>query len=90
MLDVFNGSKVELLLFTVPSLIAMILSLCRVEERISKPAAKRRRPSRFCEIGADDQPVISDPGRPGAVPGAEHGNAAGRRRAFVVAEDPES
>lgn len=89
MLDGMSGSKTELLLFAVPSLIVMILSLLGVDERISKPTARRQRRNRFCEIGTDDQPVISDPGRAGTLPAHGPANAMGRR-AFLVADDMES
>lgn len=71
-----DSSKMGLWLLVLPSIVGMVLSICRVDEHISRPAQKRSSP-RFCEIGSDDQVRISDPGgaawteRPSATARAE-------------------
>ena len=89
MLDSRAIPTADLLLLTVPSFCVMILSLFRLDERTAKPRSRSRQLSRFCEIDANGQPIVSDPG------GAAHSNVAGRgkaigqRRGFCSVDDEE-
>lgn len=89
MQDDTTRSAAEVLLFSVPSIIGVIFSLCRLDERISKPSSKIREAKRFCEIGADDQPEIFDPGGSGWYRDRRPAHAI-RRKGFAASEDEEN